>query len=438
MRVFFQRFCVILLLFGVVLVASSQTAKKSGGAKVYTKKELESKKKRLLAEIAAAQRVLEQTTETKEATLQQLEALNKQISARENLIKTISTEMIVLDRQIVDNQHRVGTLAEELIQLKKEYAAMVVFAQRNKSSYNKLMFIFAANDFNQAYKRLKYIQQFNEYRRRQVEYILDTQTDLKNSILDLEEKKRGKAVLLQDEQKEKVKLDENKKQQASMVKQLQVKENQLKKDLAKKQDQIERLNRAIEEAIKREIEAAKKKAEEEARRKALASGKAAPAKSSGSGASSDALTATPESKKLSDDFTGNKGNLPWPVERGEIVEQFGVHPHPVLKGVMIQSNGINIQTEMNAAVRVTFDGEVRSVFSVPGQNKSVLVRHGEYFTVYANLISTSVKVGDKVSSKQVIGTVYTVPGKSVAELHFELWKQVTKQDPADWLANSGN
>lgn len=424
-----------LLMASILVIATavfSQT-KKSGSTKVYTKKELEVKKRKLLQEIAMTQKVLAETQENKEATLAQLVALNKQIAARENLITTISSEMKVLDKQIVERQATIVILSEQLVLLKKEYAAMVLFAQRNQSAYNKLMFIFAADNFNQAYKRLKYIQQFNAYRRRQAEYILNTQVDLRNAIAELEIKKKGKDLLLKDEQREKVKLDGDKKKQAEVAKALQEKEKQLSKELEKKQLQVQRLNKAIEEAIKREIEAARKKAEEEARRKALATGKPIP-KAEPNNPNSNALTATPEALKLSNDFMGNKGGLPWPVEKGVITEGFGVHPHPILKGVVVQSNGINIQTEMNAGVRAIFDGEVRSVFTVPGQNKSVLIRHGEFFTVYSNLISTNLKTGDKVKAKQTIGTVYTVPGKNSGELHFEVWKSITKLDPAVWLA----
>lgn len=428
------RILLLLSIIGLSQVVLSQV-KKSSSAKVYTKKELELKKKKLLQEIAMTQKVLEQTQENKEATLQQLVALTKQIAARENLIVTISSEMKVLDRQIVERQETIVKLSEQLVQLKNEYAAMVVFAQRNQSAYNKLMFIFAADNFNQAYKRLKYIQQFNAYRRRQAEFIVNTQVDLRTAIAELELKKRGKDLLLKDEQKEKVKLDGDKKKQAQVAKELQEKEKQLSKELAKKEQQVQRLNKAIEEAIKREIEAARKKAEEEARKKALAAGKPIPKATPN--AAANALTSTPEALKLSNDFTENRGRLPWPVEKGMVIEGFGVHPHPVLKGVMVQSNGINIQTEMNAAVRAVFDGEVRSVFTVPGQNKSVLIRHGEYFTVYSNLLSTNVKMGDVIKAKQVIGTVYTVPGRSAAELQFGVWKSITKLDPATWLASGG-
>ncbi len=430
-----------ILLLCVIITCSqgvlSQVKKESSKTtKVYTKKELELKKKRLLQEIAATQKILDETRENKENTLQQLVALNKQITARENLINTISSELKVLDRQITERQAAIVQLSQQLVQLKKEYSAMIMFAQRNQSSYNKLMFIFAADNFNQAYKRLKYIQQFNNYRRKQVEYIMDTQVDLRTAIAELEIKKQGKNLLLNDEQKEKVKLDKDKKKQAELAKQFQEKEKQLRKELTKKEDQVQRLNKAIEDAIKREIEAVRKKAEEEARKKAIAAGKPIPKTQPTS--TSNALTATPEALKLSNEFAGNRGKLPWPVEKGMITESFGVHPHPVLKGVMIQSNGINIQTEMNAAARAAFDGEIRSVFSVPGQNKSVMIRHGEYFTIYSNLVSTNVKTGDKVTAKQVIGTVYAVPGKNVSEIHFEIWKSFNKLNPAEWLAGGGS
>lgn len=389
-----------------------------------TKSELEKRKQQLTKDIEFTSKVLKETQKNKEATLNQLVTLNKQINIRESLINTISSEVRIIEKQIGDINNVINTLQAELAQLKKEYAAMVVFAYRNQSSYNKLMFIFAAENFNQAYKRLKYLQQFGSYRQKQAEYILETQRDLNYRIVELENKKRQKNGLLLDEQKEKVTLSKEKDNQTKIVRTLQDKEKQLKKELQEKQKAAQKLNKAIEDIIRKEIEAARKKAEAEAK----ARGEKPPAKS-------DALALTPEAQKLSADFTSNKGSLPWPVEKGIITERFGEHPHPVLKGVMVRNNGVDIKTNPGSSARAIFSGEVTGVIAIPGGQSAVLVRHGEYVTVYSNLRSVSVKRGDKISTKQLIGTVFTDEKNSETEIHFEIWKGMDKLDPSAWLAN---
>jgi murein hydrolase activator len=400
------------LIFCLGMALAVQAFAQSG----LSKQELENKKKKLLKDIQYTQSVLERTKQNKETTMQSLLALRKQIEARENLITTINNESKLLDRQIELKQSSVSELAKQLVQLKKEYAQMLQFA-------------------NQGLKRFKYIQQFNESRKKQVEYILQTQTNLKKNIEELEAQKRSKLMLIEEQEREKEKLDSDKEKKNNLVNDLQSRERTLRIDLDKKNQQVAQLNRAIQDAIQREIEEAKRKAEEEARKKAIASGKPVP--KSGT-STSNALTLTPEAQRISDNFAANQNKLPWPVEKGYIIGQFGVHPHPVLSGVKISNNGIDIQTEMNANVRAVFEGEVREVFSIPGQNFNILIGHGEFFTVYTNLLRVDVKKGDKVSAKQALGMAYTVPGKSLTEIHFELWRGTQKLDPALWLTSSGS
>lgn len=390
-----------------------------------TKTELEKRKQQLTKDIEFTSKMLKETQKNKEATLHQLVTLNKQINIRESLIKTISSELRIIEKHINDINRVINTLKAELAELKKEYAAMVIFAYRNQSAYNKLMFIFAADNFNQAYKRLKYLQQFSSYRKKQAEYILDTQRDLNYRIVELENKKKQKNGLLTEEQKEKVTLSKEKLNQTNVAKTLQDKEKQLKKELREKQQAAQKLNKAIEDIIRREIEAARKKAEAEAK----ARGEKLPPKGD-----PGSLTLTPEAQKLSADFTSNKGSLPWPVEKGIIVEGFGEHPHPVLKGVMVRNNGVDIKTTPGASARAIFSGEVSGVIAIPGGQSAILVRHGEYVTVYSNLKTVSVKRGDKISTKQTLGTVFTDEKNAETELHLEVWKGMTKLDPAAWLA----
>lgn len=390
-----------------------------------TKQELENKKKQLNKEIQETAKILKETQKNKKATLQQLEALRKQIAIRESLINTINSEIRILDGQIVETDRDIESLKAELERLKKEYAAMIRFAYRNQSAYNKLMFVFASENFNQAYKRMKYLQQFSEYRQKQAHYIEEAQKKLYVKMSDLEASKRVKSGLLEEEQKEKVVLGVEKQQQEKMASALTDQEKKLKKQLADKQAQAKKLDNAIQAIIKREIQEARKRAEAAAK----AQGTKPP---SGDKTSSANLALTPEAQKLSQNFTSNKGKLPWPVEKGTIIEYFGTHEHPQLKGVMVQNNGIDIKTSPGAAARAIFSGTVSGVIQIPGGLSAVLIRHGEYVTVYSNLKSVSVKNGQEVSTKQVIGIVGEE--EDVTSVELQIWKGMTKLNPVDWLA----
>ncbi len=394
-------------------------------AQEQNKIDLENRKKQLAKEIAQTTKILKETQKNKKATLGQLNALIKQIEIRERLINTISSEIRALDGQIGKTNNEIQQLKDELEQLKLEYAAMIRFAHRNQSSYNKLMFVFAAQNFNQAYKRLKYLQQFSEYRQKQARYIEEAQHRLEEKMLELEDNKKVKNTLLVDEQKEKVTLGKEKNQKESIAKQLTQKEGSLKKQIAQKQAQAKKLDRMIQDIIRKEIEAARKKAEAEAKAKGQKL-------SDDTKNSSSNLALTPEAQKLSNDFKNNKGKLPWPVEKGTIIEYFGTHEHPELKGVMVSNNGIDIKTAAGANARAIFNGKVSGVIQVVGGMYAVLVNHGEYTTVYSNLSSVSVKMGQELKTKQYLGTVTTEDQLSSMEL--QIWKGTNKLNPTDWLA----
>ncbi|MBC7744889.1 MAG: peptidoglycan DD-metalloendopeptidase family protein [Flavobacterium sp.] len=406
----------------------------SGQAFSQNSAELRRRKESLTREIESLNRSLRQTSSNKSLSLRQIKALNTQIRLREEKINTINSEVHLLDNQISDNSSTVRSLQSQLNRLKKEYAGMVLFAFRNQGSYSKLMFIFASSDFNQAYKRLKYLQQFSTYRKKQAQYIQGTQKDLKVKIGELDQNKRQKTDLLGDQQKERVTLGKEKSSQSKVLSGLSRQERQLKKELTQKQKESLRLNRAIQNAINQEIEAARRRAEAEARaaaEKARAENKDAPeAKPISKGSS--ILAATPEAAKLSSDFLGNRGRLPWPVTSGIITESFGIHKYGT--NVTTENNGVDIKTAEGSSVRAVFAGEVAAVQNFAG-SFAVLIRHGEYFTVYSNLRTVSVTRGEKVSLKQNIGTVITDPGDGTTEVHFEVRKGATAINPSTWLAN---
>lgn len=370
----------------------------------------------------------------KRTSLKQLSLLKAQIDLREEKIKTANSEIRLLDHQISDNSNSVRSLQSQLDQLKKEYAAMVLFAFRNQSAYNKLMFLFAANNFNQAYKRLKYMQQFGDYRRRQAGYIEGTQKDLHVKIVELDHDKKEKNNILIDQQKEKEKLGKEKDNQAQVVNNLSKEEKRTKKEMAQQNRLLSQIKKSINSAIRREIEEARRKEAEEARiaaAKARSENKpAAVAKPASKG--TDVLSATPEAAKLSNDFLGNRGRLPWPVANGAIVERFGI---TYIQGIKTDNSGIDIKTTAGAGVRAVFSGEVSKVENVDG-SYLIVIRHGEYFTAYMNLRSASVAKGQKVSLKQTIGTVGVDAESGDSQVHFELWKGFTPQNPQNWIADN--
>jgi septal ring factor EnvC (AmiA/AmiB activator) len=396
------------------------------GAQVFaqSRSELEKRKAQLNRDIEMTNNILKKTASNKRVTLKQLNLLRAQIRLKEEKINTINSEIRLLDGQINENVNQVRSLQGQLAQLKSDYAAMIRFAQKNQGSYSKLMYIFAAKDFNQAYKRMKYLQQFGEYRQKQARYIEDTQTSIKSKISQLNRNKLDKDHLLNDQEKEKTTLGSAQDRQAKAVNSLTSQEKKLKKDLAKKQRDAQQLDRAIRQAIAKEIEIARKKADEEARiaaAKAKAAGKEAPAAKTGS-----VLNTTPEAAKLSADFVNNRGRLPWPVANGVVTQYAGRQKIGV--NVVVDNTGWIIKTNPGSSVRSIFEGEVTTVIDIVGSTV-VIVKHGEFFTAYKNLASVSVSKGQKVSTKQSLGTA-----DGQAEIEFHIYKSRDEQDPKYWLA----
>ncbi|NCD70452.1 murein hydrolase activator EnvC family protein [Mucilaginibacter agri] len=408
--------------------------------------ELKRKRDKLNEELEKLQDEYQETAKNKKTTLKQLNILKAQISLREEKISTLNSEVRLLGNQINENTNNVHTLQGQLDQLKKEYAAMIVFAYHNQSAYNKLMFIFAAQDFNQAYKRLTYLQQFGNYRQRQAESIQGTQHELNVKINQLDRTKSEQTNLLKDQEKEKKTLGKEKDSQLEVVSDLSKHQGELKQQLKEAQQQKAKIESQIRVAIRREVEEARRKAEAEARAAAArlaaerakanaanpgsAPKEAAPVAAKPS-TNSELLNATPEFAKLSNDFLGNKGRLPWPVANGVITQEFGL---TYIEGIKTDNPGIDIRTNAGAAVRAIFSGEVTSVNNISG-TYLVVVRHGEYFTAYANLRSVSVSKGDKVAIKQNLGSVATDGSTGETQVHFELYKGQNAVNPKLWLAS---
>ncbi len=393
--------------------------------------ELKRRKEAIQREINLLQKNAAEAAKKKRLTLSQINALNAKIRLMQNKISLINSEIKNLDNEIHENTNAVTNLKGQLGQLKKEYASMIRFAQRNRNAYDKMMFIFAAKDFNQAYKRIKYLQQFGQYRKKQADYIQGKQKDLNYRIVTLDKSLKEKSNLLKEQESERNKLGKNKSEQSKVLNQYSKQEKQIKQDIAARQRTQAAVERSLRAAIAREIEAAKRREEEEARAaaaKAKAENREAPEPAAKPKTSSGYLTATPESARLSSQFEGNRGSLPWPVATGIITERFGVHK----EGQASYTNdGVNIETAEGAAVRAVFEGVVSAVDSQLGRYY-VLIKHGAYFTVYSNLKSVSVSRGDKVSTKQTIGTVANSDG--TPQLQFQIRRGMAAQNPEAWIA----
>lgn len=404
---------------------------------------LENKKKKLNQEINQINSLLNETKVGKKTSLNHLVAINKKISIREELINTIMAEIHQLNRGIKQNEKEINKLKENLAKLKGDYARMIYFAQRNRDSYSRLVFIFASGDFNQAYMRLKYFQQYSQFRKQQAQEIVNAQTLLIAKINELKEKRHEKNVLLGTEEEEKGNLNKEKQDQEVVLTELQKKEQELKSELEKKKRDAENLQLAIKKLIADEI---KRKAAEAAKAEAalLAAKKAAEKKATKT--TKTTKTNVKEVKKdatfpelseeaveLSNDFANNRGKLPWPVTKGYICEPYGEHEHPAIKGFVMFNNGVEICCAMGSQARALFEGEVTAISISPTGGKLIIIRHGEYLTVYSNIDEVTVKSGEKVALKQSIGTVLHNEDEGKSSLNFQVWKGQKTMNPSEWL-----
>ena len=420
---------IILVLLLLALVSPTFGQKTKGKSK----KQLQSEINSLQKEISTANQLLKKTKKDKEMTLNEVNLLDKKIKQRENLIKAYNQQIAVLDEEINTGQSNIKTLNSDLKKLRKEYAKMIVFANKNRSHYNMLGYVFASKDFNQAFSRLRYIREFNEARKVKIDQIASTERRISDEVEASQKAREEQAALLKDEKTQQEALQKEKKDLNGQVAKLKKKEGSIQQDIKNKQQQAKKLQKAIDDIIAEEIR--KANAEAERKRKEEAKKNANKGKATTAPAPKEkGMALTPAEKTLSSNFVNNKGNLPWPVERGVISSSYGKHASVVSDKVTVTNNGIDIATTEGAQARAVFEGEVTSVVKLTGANTVVIIRHGEYFTVYSNLENVTVKRGDKVKTKQNIGTVHTNKTEDKTELHFELLKEQNRQNPANWLS----
>jgi murein hydrolase activator len=424
-----------------------------------SKKELENRKKRINEEINQINSLLKETKASKRNSLGVLVNINVKLEKRQELINTINSEIRALDKEIGVNETESKRLKQNLERLKKEYARMILVAQRNQDAYTSLMFVFAAEDFNQAYARLKYMQQYSGFRKKQASEIIETQTVLIEKLNMLKEQRQEKSSLLGNEQSEKRNLDKERIEQEEVLTELKKKEKDLKSKLEKKKEDAIQLQlaikRMIEEEIRRKAEEAeremlakaKREKEEAAKteKKKKGEGKTNPpsketevvkTSESKSENKSNLPNLSTEALALGTEFSSNRGRLPWPVEKGVICETYGEHEHPAIKGFMMFNSGVEICASRGTQARAVFSGEVTGIAISPTGGKLVIIRHGEYLSVYSNLDDVLVKTGQKVSVKQTIGSVMYDEGEDKTSMNLQIWKGQKTMDPSSWLINA--
>ncbi|MBD1432739.1 peptidoglycan DD-metalloendopeptidase family protein [Sphingobacterium sp. DN00404] len=406
---------------GVALVSAQSSA------------ELKKQREKIDVEIAELMKIVRAKTQEKLLSQKEVNALSRQLNLREDKIKTISSELRIINNNIQKNTKAVNELKAELEKMRKDYEKMILFAFRNKNGYNKLMFIFASKDFNQAFKRVKYLQQFNDARKIKAAEIEATRKEIELKIAQLERDREMQNKLLREQEAEKEIIAKDRSVHAKELSQLQKEESTYKGQLSQKQQEKKRIDAMIQAAIRREIEAQRKLAEEARRKAAEAEAKRTGKtveeveKSTPRKSDSEVLRSTPEAAKLSADFKSNRGRLPWPVSQGNVVRNFGFET--VERNVRIDNSDVAIRTADNAPVKAVFEGDVVQVIG-----SFVVIKHGEYFTSYSNLKSVSVRRGQKVGRGQQIGTAGEDPDAGYSIVNFGVFQGQTAMNPVSWLA----
>ena len=418
---------VLMLLLFLVLQISGVVFAQSDAMK-----KLEKERKEALAEIELTNQLLKEANESAKSSLNKLNLLTQQIASRKKVISLLTQEMGAIDKQMGEMQQNIDRLQNELGEKKENYAQSMQSLYRRKGALDKLLFILSADDFAQSLRRMRYLREYADWQRKQASAIVEQQQEITLKKQELEKTRQEKQALLTDREAENRKLQSEETNQKQEVSQLNKKRKDLQAQLRKKQRQAEELNRQIEKLIAEEI--ARAEAAERARRKQAEAKEETPAEERVA-ESKGGYAMTKAERQLSGSFASNKGKLPYPVTgRHTVVATFGEQQHQELKYVRTNNSGIDIQTSPGEDARSVFNGIVTRIFTLPGYNNSIIVRHGNYLTVYSNLSQVYVKAGDRVSTRQRLGRIFSDPDDGNATiLHFQLWKEKQKQDPLPWL-----
>jgi septal ring factor EnvC (AmiA/AmiB activator) len=399
-----------LLLFLIVLISVNSTAQKS------KRQVLEARRVQLQKDQIYINALLSNTKRTEKNVLNQLKDLKDKINTREDLINAIENESKEISNEIYLNQLEINKNKRDLEALKKDYGEMIYSSYKSKSQNSRIMFLLSSDNFFQGYKRFQYMKQYTAFRKKQGDEIHIKTSELQALTDSLKVKKDQKKKLLDVKKEEQAVIEKEKKEQEVLLSKVKQKENTYKKQIKQFQKEESRVAAQIDKLIRAAIAASNKKSE-----------------STSTAKSSTAFVLTPEAKELNSKFELNKGKLDWPVEKGFVSTFYGKQPHPIVRTTTIQSNGVRITTEEGSKARAVFDGTVLAVQVTSGNKKAVLIQHGNYITVYKNLENTNLTTGDKVKTKQEIGTIFTdkITGKTI--LGFEFWNNTQKENPKPWI-----
>ncbi len=418
----------IVVLFVLALMPLSNVFSQS-------KKELQKQRDELNSQIELTKKLIRDSEKQQKSTTAQVQMLGEQMALREKLLNNINGDIKQIDGEITTKSGDIKKLKTQVEGMKKEYAKMVYNAYRNRSSYDKMMYVFAADDFHQGYKRFKMTQRYAEARKRQAEIITGTQREIEQNVVALESDKKEKERLATKKEQEKKEIEQNKQTQQAKLAELKGEETQLREQQKKQQVDRDKLTAKIQQIIADEIRKEEERKRAEAAKKAGSTGTAPKTNDATASGKTTAIELAPEAKLINADFEKNKGLLPWPVSSGIITSRFGRHPHASLAQVEVNNNGVDFTTENGAYALAVFAGKVTSVFTIAGAGQNVIVTHGSYKTVYSGLSDVTVKVGDTVELKQKLGKVLEDGDENT--LHFEVWKVESTggkaQNPELWI-----
>lgn len=382
------------------------------GMQAQTEQEkLELRKAAIQREIDAANNLLKKAKKEKSNVLNVVNTINKKISNTQEIITITNKQANTITRNITTNKDVITKLEKELKELKADYAQTVVKAYKSNNDQSRLMFLLSSENFLQAYKRVQYLKAYANYRKKQADEIEQKKKELAQRTKTLEIERERKKVVLDENKRQREALDGDKKEQTNLLAVVKKDERKYAAEIKAKAKERAAIDREIKRLIAADIAASNK-------------GK--------TGAVAGKFFLTPEAKTLANNFKSNRGKLPWPVDKGFIALGYGSQPSPILPSVQIQSNGLRIQTPQGTTVRAVFEGEVARVEKASNGILTVHVRHGNYTSVYSNLRSVSVSSGDKVSTKQALGTVFT-DREGISELKFVMLQDSSTMDPAQWI-----
>ena len=399
--------------FSFILFIFLAIGSSNANAQSQRQQELEEKRRELQQEIREITKLLFAGKKEKKSVVSAVEDINYKISVRKNLIRITNQQANLLTREINANQDEISTRRVKLKALKEAYADMIVKSYKNRARDNKLMFLLSSSSFQQAYRRLQYIKQYADYQRQQAEIIKVETKQLQLLNQDLLVQKKDKQKLVGENKAAKLILDKELKDQQAFIESIQKNLEKFSAQIKDKQKASEKLDKEIRKLIREAIAASNKKA--------------------GKSVKSRTFSMTPEQKVLAANFTANKGKLPWPVASGVVKMRFGTNPSPIDPSIKIKSNGVRIATNKGEPVRAVFDGVVQGVMTPKNGNNTIMIRHGNYITVYKNLSKFYVSKGDKVTTKQVLGEVITNKASGESILSFGIYKDSAIQNPSIWV-----